>query len=214
MSWPFEPPPEIPYPFRPTPEQPRRADPFIVPTVSEPASDAATRLFDRRMVLLNGPLDGSAATRVCVELMALDGSSGRGVEVVINSPGGPLTEVASVLDVIALMRALVHTTCVGAARGTAAIVLACGTGIRRAAPSAMISLRCDRPESLSGITTDIVRQADELQLIKVRLGEALVNATGTDGIADEIDMGGIHDATEAQTLGLIDEIATAEGSDT
>lgn len=211
MSWPSEPlPPEVPYPFRPAPEPTRRPEPVIVPTVSEPAPNPTTRLFDRRTVLVTGPLDRGAANRICAALMALDASSTRDVEVVINSPGGPLVEVTSVLDVIDLMQAPVNTTCVGAARGTAAIVLACGTGRRRAAPSATISLHCDHPESLTGPTSDIVRQAEELRATRARLAAALVTATGTDGIGEELDSGRIHDPTGAQAVGLIDEIAAPQ----
>lgn len=213
MSWPFDPPPEIPYPYRPGPETQPPAQPMIVPTVTEPAADPSTRLFERRTVLLTGPLDRAGGTRVCAELMALDGSSVRDVELVINSPGGPLTEATSVLDVLALMRAPVNTTCIGTARGTAAIVLARGTGRRRAAPSAMISLRCDQRESLAGTTGDVVRQAEELQHIRARLGAALVSATGNAEITEELDHGGIHDANGARRLGLIDEVATSPKAD-
>ena len=60
--------------------------------------------------------------------MALDGRSADPVEVIVNSEGGPLADVLAVVDVLGSMRARVDTTCLGRAKGTAAIVLACGTG--------------------------------------------------------------------------------------
>jgi ATP-dependent protease ClpP protease subunit len=98
--------------------------------------------------------------------------------------------------------------CVGTAKGTAGIVLACGTGRRRAAPNATISVRCDRPESLHGSAEDLARGAAEVDTLRRRLRQALVAATGQpeDMIADELDHGGVHDSLGAQALGLIDDI--------
>lgn len=203
--------PEIPYPYPPYREPPRRTDPLLVPTVGVPDGDPARRLFDRRTVLLSGPLDHDAATRLCAELMALDGESADDVDVIVNSPGGPLDEVSAVLDVIELMRAPLRTTCVGTAKGTAGIVLACGTGRRRAAPNATICMRLDQHQSVQGSAEDLARGAQEIDVLRSRLEQALVAATGqpADTIAGELDHGGLHGAVEAQALGLIDEIGRA-----
>jgi ATP-dependent Clp protease protease subunit len=157
---------------------------------------------------MSGPLDRDAVTRLCAGLMALDGQSGDDVELVVNSEGGPLAEASAVLDVIELMRAPVNTTCVGAARGTAGIVVACGTGRRRAARHATISLRCDHPESIQGSAADIDRAVRALDAMRHRMHEALVAATGQppETIAAEIEHGAIHDAPAALALHLIDEI--------
>ena len=77
-----------------------------------------------------GPLDGELVNGVAAELMALDGRSADDVELVINSDGGPPADVVVLLDVIGAMRAPVVTTCMGRAKGTAAVLLACGTGRR------------------------------------------------------------------------------------
>lgn len=203
--------PEIPYPYPPYREPPRRTDPLLVPTVGVPDGDPARRLFDRRTVLLSGPLDHDAATRLCAELMALDGESADDVGVIVNSPGGPLDEVSAVLDVIELMRAPLRTMCVGTAKGTAGIVLACGTGRRRAAPNATICMRLDQHQSVQGSAEDLARGAQEIDVLRGRLEHALVAATGqpADTIAGELDHGGLHGAVEAQALGLIDEIGRA-----
>jgi ATP-dependent Clp protease, protease subunit len=200
--------PEIPYPFPPYEEPPRRTDPVLVPTVDMPVGDASHRLFDRRTVMVTGPLDHDAASRLCAGLMALDGESGADVKVVLNSPGGPLAEVSAVLDVIDLMRARVQTTCVGTAKGSAGIVLACGTGQRRAAPNATISLRCERPGGAQGTAEDLARAAAEADELMRRIRDALVAATGqsADSITAEIDHGGVHGAAEARALGIIDEV--------
>jgi ATP-dependent Clp protease, protease subunit len=200
--------PDVPYPFPPSREPPRRTEPVLVPIVGMPEGDPHSRLFERRRILLSGPLDRPASDVLCAQLMALDGASAEDVEVIINSPGGPLAELSALLDVVELMRARVATTCVGAARGTAAILLACGTGRRRAGPHATVSLRVEHAEALAGTAADITRQAEELDRLRVLLQQALVAATAQDEatIAAELDHGGIHDAEGARALGVIDEV--------
>ena len=85
--------PEIPYPFPPWREPPRRTEPAVVPMVDLPSTDPAQRLFERRTIMLSGPLDHAAVTRLCAQLMALDGRSGEAVELIVNSAGGPAGEV-------------------------------------------------------------------------------------------------------------------------
>lgn len=216
MSRPGEPEhPEIPYPFPPRREPPRRTEPVLVPTVGVPEGDPVQRLFERRRILMSGPLDRAGANLLCAQLMALDGESARDVEVVVNSTGGPITEVSAILDVLDLMRAPVAMTCIGTARGTAGILLACGTGRRRAASHASISLRCDTSESLDGTAAEIERGAEELRTIRRRLVEALVTATrqSPESITAELDGGGLHAPAEALHLGIVDEIVGAEPRD-
>ena len=120
----------------------------MVPIVDVPETGAPPAR--RRRVVLSGPLDTAAAVQLSAELMELDGDSADDVELVINSEGGRLADVLGPLDVIASMRAHVGTVCMGRASGTAAVLLACGTGARRAGPHATMSLRCAGPELLEG----------------------------------------------------------------
>ena len=147
--------PYIPYPFPPYREPPERKEPLLVPIVYEPAGrDPVRRLYERRTVLLGRGLDSGAATDVAAELMSLDGRSGQSIELLVNSPGGPIEDVFAVLDVIALLRAPVTVTCFGRALGTAAVLLASGTGPRRATPNTTISLRCPPAPSTVGSAQD------------------------------------------------------------
>ena len=88
--------------------------------------------------------------------MSLDGRSADDVELYINSDGGPLADVLTVLDVVGSMRAAVNARCVGRATGTAAVLLAGASGTRRATAHALISLRCEQP---SGSTARPIRCA-------------------------------------------------------
>lgn len=207
---PVEPPehPEIPYPFPPEPTTRPRNEPVVIPMVDMPSGDAWQRLAQQRRILVGGPLDRAATATLSAQLMALDGESSRDVEIVINSEGGPLSDIFAVLDVVELMRARVNTTCIGSARGTAAALIACGTGQRRAAPHATLSLRCDERETLEGTSSDIARRAVEVAGLRSRLGAMVAVAIGRDEaiVADEIEHGRELDAVAALALGIIDTI--------
>jgi len=200
--------PEIPYPFPPGREPPRRVEPAMVPVVDIPAGGPLDHLFDRRIILVNGALDSAASTALCASLLALDRRSADDVEVVVSSPGGPLEELAAVLDVLQLMRARTNTTCTGIARGTAAALVACGTGNRRAAPNARLTLRLEHEQAAAGSADDVRRRAAELAIRRDQLTDALTRATGqsADVITAELDAGDWHDATAARRLGLVDEV--------
>jgi ATP-dependent Clp protease protease subunit len=203
--------PYIPYPFPPLRELPERQGPLMVPIVYEPTGrDPLRRLYERRRVLLGGTLDAAAATAVAAELMSLDGRSGRDIELLVNSPGGPLDEVFAVLDVITLARAPVNVTCFGRALGTAAVVLACGTGTRRATPNATVSLRCGEETSLFGSAREAEQRAEHERQVRDRLRRILAERTGlpADRIDHELDGGAHLDSAAALELGIIDEIVT------
>ena len=214
-SWPGRPePPYRPDPLRPgwplppeppTPEVepvPRRTHPVMVPVVDLP------RARDARRVVVSGPLDAEATTRIAAELMAYDGESADDVEVVVNSDGGPLADVLALLDVIGAMRAKVTTRCLGRATGSAAVLLASGTGARRAGANATISLRDRDVARIEGPPSTLHAQLDDLERTRARLIDALVRATGrpADELRRQLDDGPLLDPAGAAALGLIDPL--------
>ena len=201
-------PPEIPYPFLPREEPPRRTSPVMVPLVEMPSSDPARSLLDRRTLMVSGRLDHQRATDLCAELMALDGRSGDDITLILNSSGGPLGELTAILDVFDLMRAPVDVTCVGAATGTAAVLLACATGERWAGRHARISLRVDRESPGSGTADDVARLAAERSEMLRRIADRLARVTDRPASAflDELESGASRDADAARAFGLVDGV--------
>jgi ATP-dependent Clp protease, protease subunit len=206
-------PPEIPHPGPefPRPEPAPQVSPMWPPLVTEDAvTDARTALLRQRRVMLTGALDDAAATRVTAELMMLDGESSREVELIINSEGGPLDEVLTVLDVLELMRAPVATRCIGRALGTAAVVLASGTAGRAAAGNALIGLRLQERYDVSGRAIDVERFAGRLAAARTRLAVHVCTVTDLtdDEVQRELDDGEPMTAQTALQRGVIDEIIT------
>jgi ATP-dependent Clp protease protease subunit len=173
------------------------------------SDETARRLFDRRTVMLTGPLDGEASSLAAASLMALDAEGDEPVSLLVNSPGGPVEAGMAVVDVLDLLGVPVDVTVVGQAVGTAAVVVACGTpGRRRAAPNARLSLRL-AAGAIEGPAGRIEREAADLLAARDRLVDRLVAATGRARaeLAEATDRGPTLSADEACALGLVDEVA-------
>jgi ATP-dependent Clp protease, protease subunit len=170
---------------------------------------ARAALLVQRRVLLIGPLDDAAATRAAAELMLLDGKSSGAVNLVINSGGGAMDAVLPLLDVIDLMRAPVATRVIGSALGTAAVVLASGTGGRSAAPSALINLRTDDRYDVNGRSVDVERYARHLDAVRDRIISHLQRVTriNPEALAEYLADGEPLPTAAARDVGIIDEIA-------
>lgn len=200
---------DVPFPLPPGRQPFPPAEPLMAPAMEHTNAALRHSLADQRRILVSGPLDGEATAPLVAQLMTFDGQSDREVELVINSPGGPLPDVFPILDVLALMRADVHATAIGSVSGTAVAVVAACRGERRAAAHARFSLRLDTPESIEGTADQIARHADELAEHRRRYLDVLAAATGRDhaALAADVEAGAIHTADEALTLGLIDVVA-------
>jgi ATP-dependent Clp protease protease subunit len=219
-------PPEIvpsPGPERPFPHPP-------VPTVWLPGDDLRSQVYEqllaRRTVLVQGPLDAEAASLVAAQLMTLDADTGttdagtfagdagtgpapRPVTLVVNSPGGPLDAVAAVLDTVDLMGCPVDTTCLGQAVGTAAVVVAAGTGRRRAGASAQLRLRL--PEvSFRGSAARLRDEVEHHRRLHELLIDRLAAATGQERrlVARDVEQGRTLGAEDAVAYGLVEELVT------
>lgn len=201
--------PEYPRPFPPGREPQPRPEPVAVPLVDFGRGIVRDSLADQRRTLVSGTLHRETVTSLAAQLMAFDGSSSRDVEILLSSPGGPVSDILPVLDVFDLMRAKVTVTAIGSVSGTAVGLVAAGTGERRAAPHARFSLRIDATQSIHGAARDIALHAQELSHQRARYLAALSAATGLDegALAEEIDRGGGHTADEALAMGIIDTIA-------
>jgi ATP-dependent Clp protease, protease subunit len=204
LPWPDE--PGFPYP--PERPVPRREGPVAIPVVDVPNGTAHELLRGRRRLLLAGVLDAAGATQLCAELMALDGRSADPVELIVNSDGGPLADVLAVLDVIGSMRARVDTTCLGRAKGTAAIVLACGTGNRRASAHAVITLRVDTDERIDDPPDRVDERLAERRAVRQQVVAILAGATGRNAeeLEHQLDHGAPLDERAAAAWGLIDPV--------
>jgi ATP-dependent Clp protease protease subunit len=208
-------PPEVPFPPSPGPEHPRPGYPPVpmvpMPAPPAPADDFRSRVYDdllgRRTVVLDRALDGETATLVAAQLMSLDAAGTDRITLVVNSLGGPIDAAAAVLDTMDLVRGPLDTTCLGRAEGTAAVVVASGTGRRRMGAGAQVRLRFADIE-LTGPATRLGDELAHQRELQRALLDRLVAITGQDRrlVERDVEAGRTLTADEAVGYGLADEV--------
>ena len=165
------------------------------------------RLYQNRVLYLRGPIEDIVADTLVAQLMSLDADSDKDITLYINSPGGLVSGMFAVYDVIQLMRAKVNTVCVGVAASAAAFLLATGTGTRAATPNARIMFH--QPlGGARGQASDIQIQAQQISYLRQRLNEILSEKTGQplERIEKDTDRDFWLSAEEAVEYGAIDEV--------
>jgi ATP-dependent Clp protease, protease subunit len=185
-----------------------------VPIPGEPAAPGVfestiyTELLERRIVFVRDRLDHDTATLVTAQLMTLDADDTSPVTLVVNSRGGPVDAVAGLLDTMDLVRCPVDTSCVGRAEGTAAVVVAAGTGRRRCGRGATFRLRLPDLEA-AGSADRLRRDVESATRVQRELVDRLAAITGQSRalVARDVERGRLLTADEAVTYGLVDEVA-------
>jgi ATP-dependent Clp protease, protease subunit len=190
-----------PEPWPPTPGGPGsgRSD-HLSPWLEE-------RLFDRRIVMLRGPLSAAVASPVAAALLTLDAMGTEPVQLHISAPDGELTAAFTVVDALDAMRAPVHAVVTSEAGGAAVAVLAAAER-RLAYRHARIRLSEPRSETVAGTADEVAAAAGqylrELEEMAVRLAE--VTGQPRSRVEDDLSAGRILTAEQAREYGLIDEI--------
>ena len=101
-----------------TPGPARMAD------TGDPRSWMRKQLFDRRIVLLSGPLDDQAGNEIGATLMTLDALGRRTGAPADRQRWGTLSAALALMDIIDVLGVPVRASCVGQAAGPAVGVLA------------------------------------------------------------------------------------------
>jgi ATP-dependent Clp protease, protease subunit len=190
------------------PETPEQQNPFEAML----GANVFHRLYEKRVLYLRGPIEDTVADTLVAQLMALDAESDKDVTLYINSPGGLVSGMFAVYDVIQLMRAKVNTVCVGMAASAAAFLLATTTGTRAATPNARIMFH--QPlGGARGQASDIQIQAQQIAYLRERLNEILAERTQQplERIQKDTDRDYWLSAEQAVEYGAIDEVRRTGG---
>jgi ATP-dependent Clp protease protease subunit len=171
-----------------------------------------SRMFEQRVVLVNGELDDALAGSVATELMTLDAYGDAAIRLLLNSGGGTFEAAFTLIDVIDLLGVPVHATCIGRAEGAALGVLAVAAR-RYAIPHARLRF-CEPANAFTGRADDVASWAmhreRDLQRFCARLAEA--SRQPSSSIAAAMAEGRVLDVHEAIRAGLIDEVATSKAA--
>ncbi|HEX6869617.1 MAG TPA: ATP-dependent Clp protease proteolytic subunit [Micromonosporaceae bacterium] len=195
------------------PDQPRQPWPPPGPPAGPGGSGAdlspwlEERLFDQRIVVLSGPLNGPNATRAAAALMTLDALAPDPVRLHMSAPDGDFAAAFSLVDAIDAMRAPVHAVVTGKVGGAALAVLAAAE--RRLAYRHATLHVCEPATALAEGTADEVTAAAgqylrELEELADRI--AAITEQPRSRIEDDLSAGRVLNAVQAREYGLIDEI--------
>jgi ATP-dependent Clp protease protease subunit len=188
---------------------------YTIPTVvektlrGERAVDIYSRLLTDRIVYLGTEIDDGVANVVIAQLLHLESESPDSpINVYINSPGGSVTAMLAIYDALSYVRPAVHTTCVGQAASSAAVLLASGEpGQRMVLPHARVVLH--QPSGGGqGALPDLAVQAKEIVRLRAEMERILARHTGqeVDRLRHDTERDLILSAQEAVAYGLADGV--------
>ena len=186
--------------------------PYVIEQSSrgERSYDIYSRLLKDRIIFLSEDVNQTTASLVIAQMLFLESEDPeKEISFYINSPGGSVTDGLGIVDTMNYIRCPVTTICIGMAASMGAVLLASGTkGKRFATPNAEILIH--QPliggQGLSGQTTEIKIQADQMVKTRQRLNKILSEASGQSLEQVEIDTERDHymTAEEALKYGLIE----------
>lgn len=171
-------------------------------------------ILDARRIFLSDAVDDQSAKDVIRKLWYLELTDpGKGITLVINSPGGSMDSGFAVWDQIQLITSPVTTLVTGLAASMGSVLsLAAAPKRRFATPNSRILIHQPRlGGSIQGQATDLDIQAKEMLKSRAKLVEIYVNATGKDEktIERAIDRDTWLSAEEALEYGLLDAIVNS-----
>ena len=172
-------------------------------------TDVYSKLFDDRIVFLQGPITDDSSNLLKAQLLYLNQISTKDpIILYIDSPGGDVYTGLGIIDVMDFIQAPVETVNIGLAASMAAVVLCNGqAGKRRSLKHSRVLLH--QPSGgIEGQSTDMQIAAKEIEEIKGELNKII--AKNTKKPISEIRLDAERDfwmgAKKAKEYGLIDRI--------
>jgi ATP-dependent Clp protease protease subunit len=167
-------------------------------------------LLENRVVFLVGEINHASSARVMMQMLYLENQKrGQDIQLYINSPGGSVDDTLALYDTMQFISSEVATFCIGRAYSGGAVLLCSGQkGKRHILPHAKVMIH--QPYGgVTGQTTDIQIQAEEIIKAKRTLNEIISRHSGQD--VEKVEADGERDryfsAKEAMEYGLVDEVA-------
>jgi ATP-dependent Clp protease protease subunit len=168
--------------------------------------------YERRVLVLDGPLDDDNGTLLATQLIALAAEDqSTDIALWIHSPGGSVPAMLAIRDIMRTIPNDVSTLVFGIAYSAGQFLLSAGTkGKRRALPNARVLMH-QGSAGIGGSAVDIELQADDLRHTRDTVLGAIADDTGQP--IDRIFEDSLHDhwytAAQALEYGFIDTIVAS-----
>jgi ATP-dependent Clp protease, protease subunit len=171
------------------------------------------KFMDDRTIFLWDVVNDESARDIVKRLLYLDAQNNEDITILINSPGGSVTDGLAIYDAMQNVKSEVKTVCMGMAASMGALLLTAGTKGKRSVwqhsrvmiHQPMIGGQIIAPASGLKI------QAEEMMRTKKLLNDILVKHTGQslDKIEKDTDRDYFMSPQEAVEYGMIDSVATS-----
>jgi ATP-dependent Clp protease, protease subunit len=175
----------------------------------ERSMDLYSRLLDERIIMLTEDFNDTMASIIVSQLLYLQSEdSEKEIKMYINSPGGSITSMWSIIDTMNTIKPDVSTVCIGMAASAASVTLAAGTkGKRYILPHAEVMIH-QPMGGAKGQASDIEITAKHIAKTKDLLHNFMAEKTGQkiSKIAKDMDRDFWIDAEDAVKYGLVDKI--------
>lgn len=176
------------------------------------ANDLKEKLLHQRTLLLGSALDQDIGNYICGHMVLLAAEDPRkDISLWINSPGGSVTSMLAIMDVIQTVPNDVRTLALGIAASAGQFLLSAGTpGKRYAMPYSKVLMH-QGSAGFAGTAEDIELQAKDLRDIRDTC--TALTAEHTRQTPEKIAEDGLRDrwytAQEAQSYGFFDHIVSS-----
>lgn len=175
----------------------------------ERSMDLYSRLLDERIILLTEEIDDNLASIIVGQLLYLQSEdANKDITMYINSPGGSVISMWSIIDTMNLIKPSVSTVCIGLAASAASLILANGAkGKRLSLPHAEVMIH--QPlGGAKGQASDIAIQAEQILKTKEQLNKFMSAKTGQTikKLEKDMDRDYYLSAQEAIDYGIVDKI--------
>jgi ATP-dependent Clp protease protease subunit len=176
---------------------------------SERSYDLYSRMLKDRIIFLTGEVEDHMSNLICAQLLFLESvDPEKDIYLYINSPGGVVTAGLAIRDTMNFIKPDVSTICLGQACSMGAMLLTAGAkGKRFCLPDARVMFH--QPSGGSrGMVSDIEIQYREIQKLKDRLNDMVVEGTGRslEVVQKVMDRDTFMSAQEAMEFGAIDRV--------
>ncbi len=166
-------------------------------------------MLENRVIFLIGEINQASSARVMMQMLYLeDQKHGQQINLYINSPGGSVDDTLAMYDTMQFISSDVATYCIGRAYSGAAVLLCAGEkGKRHILPHAKVMIH--QPYGgITGQTSDIQIQAEQIVGAKKTLNEIIANHSGQtfETVAEDGERDKYFSADEAKAYGLVDNI--------
>ena len=189
--------------------------PMVIKRTSdgERAMDLFSRLLDERIIMCNGPIESNMANNIVAQLLYLQSEDAtKDITMYVDSGGGSVTSMWSIIDTMNLVKPDICTVCTGLAASAASLILSNGAkGKRLILPHAEVMIHQPLGGS-EGQASDMEITMKHMLRTKDLLHDFMVQKTGQklSKIIKDMDRDYWLTSKEALNYGIVDKIIGTE----